>query len=94
MWLHVTVHFVIVIESVSYCNRHAEVHHFQKLQEELVRKTEEVRVLEDHIADIYLELTPCTQRFCRAKVVERVKSQQGEAIHLISPWTFECRYSA
>ena len=67
----------------------ADVHCFQKLGEELAHKTEEVRQLEDHITDIYLELHPCTQRLCMAKAVEQVQSQWGEAIHLISPWSFE-----
>ena len=38
-----------------------EVHQFRKLQEEPVHRTEEVRVLEDHITEIYLELCPCMQ---------------------------------
>ena len=67
----------------------AEVHRFRKLNEELGCKLEEVHILEDHIADIYLEVTPCTQRLLCAEAMERVKSQCREAVQLISPWTFE-----
>ena len=72
----------------------AEVHRYRKLNEELKRKLEEVRILEDRIADIYLEVGPCTKRLLKAEAVERVKSQRGEAIQLISPWTFERGRSA
>ena len=68
----------------------AEVHQYQKLNKELKRKLEEVRTLEDRIADIYLEVSPCTRRLLRAEAVDQVKSQRGEAVQLISPWTFEC----
>ena len=67
----------------------AEVHRFRKINEELKRKEEEVRILEDCIADLHLEAVPCTQRLLQAEAVERIKSQRGEAIQLISPWTFE-----
>ena len=73
MQLHVTIHFIIIIESALYHNRHAEVHHFQKLQEELARKTEEVHVLEDHIADIYLEARAHPMH------TEALQSQSGRA---------------
>ena len=72
----------------------AEVHRYRKLNEELKRKLEEVRTLEDRIADIYLEVGPCTKRLLKAEVVDRVKSQRGEAVQLISPWTFERGRSA
>ena len=72
----------------------AEVHRYRKLNEELKRKLEEVRILEDRIADIYLEVSPCTKRLLKAEAVERVKSQRGEAVQLISPWTFERGRSA
>jgi hypothetical protein len=67
----------------------AEVHQYRKLQEELHRKLEEVRQLEDQVADIYPEMHRCCQRLQCAEVVERVESQRGEEIHLVSPWTFE-----
>jgi hypothetical protein len=67
----------------------AEVHRYRKLQEELHRKLEEVKQLEDRVADIYPEMHRCCQRLQRAEAVERVESQRGEEIHLISPWTFE-----
>ena len=67
----------------------AEVHRYRKLNEELKHKLEEVCILKDRIADIYLEVGPCTHRLLKAEAVERVKSQRGEAIQLISPWTFE-----
>jgi hypothetical protein len=66
-----------------------EVHQYRKLQEELHRKLEEVKQLEDRVADIYPEMHQCCQRLQHTKVVERVESQRGEEIHLISPWTFE-----
>ena len=72
----------------------AEVHCYRKLNKELKRKLEEVRILEDRIADIYLEVSPCTQWLLRAEAVERVKSQHGEAVQLVSPWTFERGCSA
>jgi hypothetical protein len=67
----------------------AEVHRYRKLQEELHRKLEEVKRLEDQIADIYPEMHQCCQRLQRAEAVGWVESQRGEEIHLISPWTFE-----
>jgi hypothetical protein len=67
----------------------AEVHRYHKLQEELHHKLEEVKQLEDRIADIYPEMHRCCQRLQRAEAVERVESQRGEEVHLISPWTFE-----
>jgi hypothetical protein len=67
----------------------AEVHWYRKLQEELHRKLEEVKQLEDRIADIYPEMHRCCQRLQRAEAVDRVESQRGEEIHLISPWTFK-----
>jgi hypothetical protein len=67
----------------------AEVHRYRKLQEELHRKLEEVKQLEDRIADIYPEMHRCCQRLQRAEAVDRVESQRGEEIHLVSPWTFE-----
>jgi hypothetical protein len=66
-----------------------EVHRYRKLQEELHRKLEEVKQLEDRVADIYPEMHRCCQRLQRAEAVDRVESQRGEEIHLISPWTFE-----
>jgi hypothetical protein len=65
------------------------VHRYRKLQEELHRKLEEVKRLEDRVADIYPEMHQCCQRLQRTEVVERVESQRGEEIRLISPWTFE-----
>jgi hypothetical protein len=67
----------------------AEVHRYRKLQEELHRKLEEVKQLEDRVADIYPEMHRCCQRLQRAEAVDRVESQRGEEIHLISPWTLE-----
>jgi hypothetical protein len=67
----------------------AKVHRYRKLQEELHRKLEEVKQLEDRVADIYPELHRCCQRLQHAEAVEQVESQRGEEIHLISPWTFE-----
>jgi hypothetical protein len=67
----------------------AEVHRYRKLQEELHHKLEEVKRLEDRVADIYPEMHRCCQRLQRAEAVDRVESQRGEEIHLISPWTFE-----
>ena len=67
----------------------AEVHRFRKINEELKHKEEEVHILEDQLADLHLEAVPCTQRLLRVKAIERVKSQRGEAVQLISPWTFE-----
>ena len=72
----------------------AEVHRFRKLHEELECKLEEVRIAEDCIADSYLELALCNLWLLRAEVVDRVKSQHGEAVQLISPWTFERGCSA
>ena len=60
----------------------AEVQRYHKLQEELGGKMEEVRILEDRIADIYLELGPCTQQLHRAEAVERVKSQHIMSQHI------------
>jgi hypothetical protein len=71
----------------------AEVHWYRKLQEELHRKLEEVKQLEDRIADIYPKMHQCCQRLQRAEAVGRVESQRGEEIHLISPWTFERGHS-
>jgi hypothetical protein len=68
---------------------HTEVHWYRKLQEELHRKLEEVKRLEDQIADIYPKMHQCCQCLQRAEAVERVESQRGEEIHLVSPWTFE-----
>jgi hypothetical protein len=67
----------------------AKVHWYRKLQEELHCKLEEVKQLEDRVADIYPEMHRCCQRLQRAEAVERVESQRGEEIHLVSPWTFE-----
>ena len=72
----------------------AEVHHFRKLHKELERKLEEVHITNDHITNLYLELAPCNRRLLWAEATEQVKSQRGEAVQLISPWTFECRRSA
>jgi hypothetical protein len=55
----------------------------------LHRKLEEVKRLEDRVADIYPEMHRCCQRLQHAEAVDRVESQRGEEIHLISPWTFE-----
>ena len=69
----------------------AEVHRYRKLHEELNRKLEEVRLVNDRIADIYLELAPCQLHLLQAEAGDRIAGQCGEAIQLISPWTFECR---
>ena len=65
------------------------MHRFRKINEEIKRKEEEVCILEDRLADLHLEAVPCTQRLLRAEAIDRVKSQRGEAVQLISPWTFE-----
>ena len=67
----------------------AEVHRYRKLHEELDRKLEEVRLANDRIADIYLELAPCQLRLLQAEAGDRIAGQHGEAVQLISPWTFE-----
>ena len=67
----------------------AEVHHYQKLHEELDRKLEEVRLANDRIADIYLELAPCQLRLLQAEVGDQIARQRGEVVQLISPWSFE-----
>ena len=72
----------------------AEVHRFRKIHEEIGRKEEEVRRLEDHLSDLHLEAVGCTQRLLRAEAIDRVKDQRGEAVQLISPWTFERGRSA
>ena len=71
-----------------------EVHRYCKLHEELDRKLEEVRIANDHIADIYLELAPCQLRLLQAEAGDHITRQRGEAVQLISPWTFEHRRSA
>ena len=72
----------------------AKVHHFHKLHEESERKLEEVCIANDRIADIYLELAPCQWCLLCTEVAEQVKGQHGEAVQLISPWTFEHGRSA
>ena len=72
----------------------AEVHCYHKLHEELDRKLEEVRLTNNRIADIYLELAPCQLRLLQAEVGDQIARQRGEAVQLISPWTFERRCSA
>ena len=72
----------------------AKVHRYHKLHEELERKLEEVRIANDHIADIYLELAPCQLQLLQVEAGECITSQCGEAVQLISPWTLERRRSA
>jgi hypothetical protein len=48
---------------------HAEVHQYRKLQEELHRKLEEVKQLEDRVADIYPKMHWCCQHLQRAEAV-------------------------
>ena len=72
----------------------AEVHRFRRINEEVKRKEEEVRRLEDRLGDLQLEAVACTQRLLRAEAIERVKDQRGEPVQLISPWTFERGRSA
>ena len=72
----------------------AEVHRFRRINEEVKRKEEEVRRLEDRLGDLQLEAVACTQRLLRAEAIERVKYQRGEPVQLISPWTFERGRSA
>jgi hypothetical protein len=47
-----------------------EVHRYRKLQEELHHKSEEVKRLEDRVADIYPEMHRCCQRLQRTEAVE------------------------
>ena len=71
-----------------------EVHRFRKINEEVGRKEEEVRRLEDRLSDLHLEAVGCTQRLLHVEAIERIKDQRGEAVQLISPWTFERGRSA
>ena len=68
----------------------AKVHRFRKIHKEIGCKEEEVRRLEDRLGDLHLEAVGCTQRLLHAEAIEWVKDQRGEAVQLISPWTFEC----
>ena len=72
----------------------AEVHRYRKLHKELDRKLEEVCLANDRIADIYLELAPCQMHLLQAEAGDRIARQRGEAVQLISPWTFERGHSA
>ena len=56
-----------------------EVHRYHKLHEELDRKLEEVRLVNDCIADIYLELAPCQLRLLQAEAGDCIAGQRGEA---------------
>ena len=71
-----------------------EVHRYRKLHEEPDRKLEEVRIANDRITDIYLELAPCQLRLLQAEAGDHIAGQRGEVVQLISPWTFERGRSA
>ena len=67
----------------------AEVHCHHSLLREAREKEAQIRVLEDRIADITMEVHANMKRLARAQAVSRIEEHRGAATRAVHAWTFE-----
>ena len=67
----------------------AEVHRYHNLVDKQAQKQAEVDHLNDHIADIILDLRSCVLCLTRANAIMCIKEKRADMVCCISAWSFE-----
>ena len=67
----------------------AEVHRHRSLIREAREKEAQIRVLEDRVADITMEVHANMKRLARVQAVSRVEEHRGSTSRAVHAWTFE-----